>query len=219
MALHHSPSIVTNGLVLCLDAANVKSYPGTGSTWYDLSGNGNNGTLVNGSTYSNGTIVFDGVNDGVSLPKITPTTEATFNSWININGANSNYGAIFANWSDSGGGQAYWIGTNANQSTTIQVYFNGALINSISSRPLNTWMLLTITHSGSLCKGYINGVELFSTASTLITSNNNTSIGYDVTRSNYPFKGSISNACIYNRALGAVEVKQNFNALKGRYGL
>ena len=66
MALSHSPSIVTNGLVLCLDAANSKSYPGSGTTWTDLSGRGNNGTLVNGVGYNSGnlgSLVFDGVDD------------------------------------------------------------------------------------------------------------------------------------------------------------
>jgi hypothetical protein len=66
MALSHSPSIVTDGLVLCLDAGNPKSYPGSGTTWTDLSGNGNNGTLVNGVGYSGdnlGSLSFDGVND------------------------------------------------------------------------------------------------------------------------------------------------------------
>ena len=62
MALAHSPKIVTDGLVLCLDAANPKSYPGSGTTWTDLSGNGNNGTLVNGASYNsvnNGVFVLD----------------------------------------------------------------------------------------------------------------------------------------------------------------
>jgi hypothetical protein len=69
LALSHSPSIVTDGLVLCLDAGNPKSYPGSGTTWTDLSGNGNNGTLVNGVGYSGsnlGSLVFDGSNDYVN---------------------------------------------------------------------------------------------------------------------------------------------------------
>ena len=71
MGLAHSPSIVMNGLVLALDAANSKSYPGSGTTWTDLSGNSNTGTLTNGPTYNSangGSIVFDGVDDGVNIP-------------------------------------------------------------------------------------------------------------------------------------------------------
>ena len=69
MAIKHSPRIVTDGLVLYLDAANTKSYPGSGTTWTDISGKSNNGTLTNGPTFDSGnkgTIVFDGSNDYVS---------------------------------------------------------------------------------------------------------------------------------------------------------
>ena len=76
MSLNHGGKpIVTDGLVLCLDAANPKSYPGSGTTWTDLSGNGNNGTLVNGVGYNSdngGSLSFDGVNDYVSK-----------SSWVN----------------------------------------------------------------------------------------------------------------------------------------
>ena len=71
MALAHSPSTVMNGLVLCLDAANSKSYPGSGDTWFDLSGRGNNGTLVNGVGYDSGnggSFSLDGVDDYSSVP-------------------------------------------------------------------------------------------------------------------------------------------------------
>ena len=71
MGLAHSPKIVTNGLVLCLDAGNTKSYPGSGTAWTDLSGRGNNGTLTNGPTYSStngGSVVFDAVDDYVTVP-------------------------------------------------------------------------------------------------------------------------------------------------------
>lgn len=89
MALNHSPKIVTNGLVLYLDAANQKSYPGSGTTWTDLSGNGNTGTLTNGPTFSannNGGIVFDGANDYVSISN---------SSSLNITGRNITIEVIF----------------------------------------------------------------------------------------------------------------------------
>jgi hypothetical protein len=222
VGLGHSPSIVLNGLVLCLDAANPKSYPGSGTTWTDLSGRGNTGTLTNGPTYSSansGSIVFDGTNDAIALSNITPTSGASFSAWIYINGSNSNFGAIFANWSDVGGGTPYWFGTSAGASSTIQIYFSGTNIYNITSLSLNTWMLLTITHNGSTSIGYINGIQRASAASSLSTSTNNTSIGYDITRTNYPFKGNIAQASIYNRALSAAEVSQNFNALRGRFGV
>ena len=80
MAINYSPKIIRDGLVLCLDAANPKSYPGTGTAWTDLSGSGNNGTLVNGPVYSSangGSIDFDGSNDYSSLSSnIIPATGA-----------------------------------------------------------------------------------------------------------------------------------------------
>lgn len=92
MGLTHSPKIVTNGLVLALDAANNKSYPGSGVTWYDLSGNGNNGTLTNGPTFNVGnlgSIVFDGTNDYVSFNNSGTSTsfdfgtgDMTFTFWM-----------------------------------------------------------------------------------------------------------------------------------------
>ncbi len=94
MSLHHSPRIVTDGLVLYLDAANPKSYPGTGTSWYDLSGNGNNGTLVNGIGYDSnnrGSMVFDGVDDFISI-NYTNSIE-TMSIWFNRNSLAANSGA------------------------------------------------------------------------------------------------------------------------------
>jgi hypothetical protein len=76
MSTKYSPQIVTSGLVLCLDAANKVSYPSTGTAWYDLSGNANTSTLINGPTFSgmnSGVIVFDGTDDYVSMPMNTNT--------------------------------------------------------------------------------------------------------------------------------------------------
>ena len=74
MSNNYGPKIVTDGLVLCLDAADQNSYPGSGNTWYDLSGNGNNGTLVNGVGYNSGnlgSLVFGGVDDYVNCENTT----------------------------------------------------------------------------------------------------------------------------------------------------
>jgi len=84
MGLSHSPRIVTNGLVLCLDAGNRQSYPGSGTTWTDLSGNGKNGTLTNGPTYTSanvGAIVFDGVDDYVSCSASNILNNFSYDIW------------------------------------------------------------------------------------------------------------------------------------------
>ena len=92
MAISYNPRIVTDGLVLALDAGNPKSYPGSGTTWTDLSGNGNNGTLTNGPTYSSangGSIVFDGVDDYAEITDSSNNfdlggIDATLEFWIYI---------------------------------------------------------------------------------------------------------------------------------------
>ena len=87
MALSHSPKIVTDGLVLCLDAGDGKSYGGSGTTWTDRSVNSNNGTLTNGPTFDSsngGSIVFDGSNDYTSF-SATKTAECTFAVWAKSN--------------------------------------------------------------------------------------------------------------------------------------
>ena len=100
MSYSKGPRIVTDGLVLYLDAGNSKSYPGTGTVWNDLSGNNNNGTLVNGPTFSSankGSIVFDGVNDGCNINNnsfINPTNAITFGAIVNLSGYGSNYAPI-----------------------------------------------------------------------------------------------------------------------------
>jgi hypothetical protein len=80
-------------------------------------------------------------------------------------------------------------------------------------------MLLTISHSGSTIIAYINAIQTNSAASSLVSGGGTTSIGYDINRTNYPFKGNISNTQIYNRALTASEIQQNYNALKSRFNL
>lgn len=103
MAYRNGPKIITDGLVLCLDAAGTKSYPGNGTTWTDLSGNGNNGTLINGPTFSSdngGSLVFDGSNEWVacsaSLSKLNITTQFTYEVtfYITSNNAYNRYDLI-----------------------------------------------------------------------------------------------------------------------------
>jgi hypothetical protein len=218
MAFGNGPKIVTNGLTLCLDASDRNSYPGSGTTWFDVSGN-NNGTLINGTGYSNingGTWTFDGVDDGINIGTLTPTGGATFEAWINITSGNSNYGAIFTNWGSSA--DAFFIGTFPS-SNYIQVYFNGFLIFEVLNLPFNTWILLTVTNNGSNVSAYVNGILTNTASGTLVSATGVTSIGYDVNRTNYPFKGNISNAKIYNRALSAAEIQQNYTVTKSRFNL
>jgi len=97
MAVGYNPRIVTDGLVLALDAGNTKSYPGSGTTWTDLSGNGNTGTLTNGPTFDSangGSIVFDGTNDYVQVTGSITVTSATFITWIKRDGNQTSWSGL-----------------------------------------------------------------------------------------------------------------------------
>jgi hypothetical protein len=229
MALSHSPSLVTSGLTLCLDAANPKSYPGTGTTWTDLSGNGNNGTLVNGVGYNSGnlgSLSFDGVNDYVdcgnttSLSAIGGTTNITVSGWAYYTA----YG---------GGGQPYsvitvkgnpwtWLLENPSNTFRFRITAGGSDVNvaDTSTHLLNTWYNVVGTYDGSNMRIYVNGVlkNTVAQTGTLATNAVTAKIG-TFQGTNYNLTGRISNVSIYNRALTASEIQQNFNALRGRFSI
>jgi hypothetical protein len=211
---YYGGPIVTSGLVFAVDAGNLVSYPKTGTSTYNLTGSSNNGTLINGTGFSStngGTWTFDGTDDGINIGTLTPTGGATFEAWIWLETGNTNYGAIFTNWGSSA--NAFFIGTYPS-SDYIQIYFNNSLIINTVSLPFNTWILLTVTNDGTNVRSYINGALTNTASGTLVSANGVTSIGYDINRTDYAFKGNISNAKIYNRALTAAEVLQNYNATK-----
>lgn len=163
-------------------------------------------------------IEFDGSNDGIDLGTstvLTPTTGFTMSGWIYINGANANFGTIYCSWTPS---TSLYIGTKIAASSTIQVYFNGTNNFDITSVPLNQWVHIRVTHSGSTIFSYINGVQTNTTSGSLISNTGTKSIGYDVGRNNYPFKGSIDDIRIYNRALSAGEIEVLYNAKRKRIG-
>ena len=234
MGLAHSPRVVTDGLVLCLDAANQKSYPGTGTVWTDLSGNSSNGTLTNGPTYDSangGSIVFDGVNDYVEATPIIPSY-LTLSTWFKATGVPSTNdsagGAIVVSSPQlyAGALQYYLSYSWVNQRMVFTIQGNNSFsFTSDNSIIRNTVHNITVTYDGSFKKIYHNGQLLKSDAWTTdpvypTTGNINTQIG----RWGYGgyarhFNGNIYSAGIYDRALSAAEVQQNFNATRGRYGI
>jgi len=227
MALAHNPSIVRNGLVLQLDAANLKSYPGSGTAWTDLSGNGNNGTLVNGVGYNsanNGSMVFDGVDDYVT--RITTIDDSldfrnqmSFNVWVfPITGAGL---YIFAKNLNAGYADQQFGCDFENNRTRFILSGNELLQSSANSVPFNTWTSITGTWNGSLQIIYINGtINAQRSFSTVPTFKPNLFIGWrNNGLSTHYFKGSISNLKFYNRSLSSAEIQQNFEATRGRYGI
>jgi hypothetical protein len=233
MGINYNPQIVTNGLVLALDAANSKSYPGSGTTWTDLSGNGNNGTLTNGPTYSSangGSIAFDGVNDYTNLgnaSSITKASQITINCWVRPISlpVGFNKGAVMVRGDTSY--ILYWYETTGSNNRLwfhlpgIDSPFTSSASYLTSNFTTNIWYNISATYDGSSSNLYVNAV-LVNTAtgkSGLINGSNNIYLGYAKDVDGYPLNGNISQVSIYNRALSAAEIQQNFNALRGRFSV
>ena len=223
MGFFRGPNIITDGLVLALDAANTKSYPGSGTTWTDLSGNGNNGTLTNGPTFTtsgSGGIVFDGIDDYIAVGtnyNIPVSSSAyTINVWFKPNSF------------PAAGGLVGW----GNYGSTNQV--NAFRLASNGFRHYWWGNDLDANNVGMVAGSWYNAVALFDGTTrqiwlnnTVVASNNpvgkntvgtsNLTIGKTYTSEYLP--GIIGSVQIYNVGLTSTEVAQNYNAYKGRYGL
>jgi hypothetical protein len=228
MGFNYSPKIVTDGLVLYLDAANSKSYPGSGNAWNDISRGGNNGTLINSPTFSaanGGSLIFNGTNQYASVLNTTGIN-FTLACWISttatsLTGTDAWQGNGII-WSDVAGIASDFVLAILNNQIS---WFTGNPDSSLNgSTILNTgaWFYITAVKngSGSSKQVYVNGVSQGSTgaASGALTANSNIAIGGNTLDSRY-FNGKIANTQIYNRALTATEVQQNYNATKSRFGL
>lgn len=225
MATFYSPNVVTDGLALCLDAANARSYAGSGTTWSDLSGNGRTGTLANGPTYNSsngGSIVFDGSNDYVSIGSstYTLTTGVSMEMWVYLTARDRNQGFMSLNsgtsyinfWMPSSNTMRWEvIGTSASSYSTI---------NSTTTFALNTWYHVVGTANLTNTYIYINGaLETSQSMSNQPTSITATGYVGDYGAVSYPSASRIAMAKVYTRPLTAAEVAQNFNALRRRFGV
>ena len=219
--------IVTNGLVLNLDAGQTASYPGTGTTWTDLSGNGNNGTLVNGPTYSSangGSLTFNGTNRYVQTASgvITITSSWTTNVWFKTTGSSA-IGSLVVR--GQGNEAVQW--RCELQASTGKVNFvmrNSGDQAVLGVTPTNDdrWHLATYTKSGNVITIYLDGNRENSATLTNFAeiSGSNVVIGrLGDSAGSYYFNGSIAQASLYNVALTAAEIQQNFNCLRMRYGI
>jgi hypothetical protein len=217
------PNIVVDGLVLSLDAANTKSYPGTGTVWSDLSRNGNNGTLTNGPTFNagnGGNIVFDGVNDFISILGSTSITTATLLIWVYRNGAQPNYAGIFYSRGFQANGMSFFSTTN-NLSYTWNSSSSTFTFSSNLNVPNLQWSMCAVSISATNAVLYVGSSSGLLSATNNVSNSSTIVNGLRIASDNFwsPFKGSVSNAMFYNRALSPTEILQNFNATKGRFGL
>ncbi len=220
-----APPIVTDGLVFAVDAANKKSYPGSGTTWKDLSGNSNNGTLINGPTFDSGnggSIVLDGTDDRVDVSNISTSDfngEATLLCWL-VCGSNSPESArtgIFGFGSSVH--RSHYVWTNGK--AYFDTFRNNRVENfDLSSLDRTTPHLLAITtKSGGNWNLYQNTTVVKTVAAESTIVWDNPSIGADGSTEAFRFDGKFFTFSLYNRELSAAEILQNYNALKSRFGL
>lgn len=228
MGIIYNSLTPSEGLVLSLDTANRRSYPGSGNTWFDLSGNGNNGTLTNGASLNTGPgggMNFDGIDDRIPCgvaPILSnrfaislwfrPNSLTTSNTYL-LSGLNSslndnNYSIV---WEYLNNNVEFYAGPSLPQAafrTNSQI-----IINSIG------WYHICYNYQGTQLTAWNNGI-LFNTnniSASLNINNGNLIIGSFNT--GYNFAGLIDDIRIYNRALSESEIRILFNSRRRRYGL
>lgn len=236
MGISYNPKIVTDGLVLCLDAANVKSYPGSGTTWNDISTTKTTGTLTSGATYSSndkGIIVLDGVDDHVvvSNPQLFNAGSGNFSidCWLKqktinrYNGivegrATGLHGFLWILNYPSQGNACFFLNTTLESGQNI---YNSTTTNFATTNWMHT--AVTIDRSSEKITFYKNGMQEGSQVSITSSGTIDPGSGYS-----YLIGGDYGGAeahidvsCIkhYNRLLTPIEVLQNFNAVRGRFGI
>jgi hypothetical protein len=236
--LSGGPNIIVDGLVLYLDAANSKSYIPGSTTWNDVSRLGNNGTLVNGPTFNSadgGYIVFDGVNDFITLGDILALgfTDGVFtaDAWVYVPStwtAGSQYPNLISKGASAGWDNAGWSLFVFRDYPGAGIYGwgcgirNGAtsLITqgSINITP-NTFTHICVTADGSNVRLYQNSVLTNTNSQTVNPELNSQSvlIGKDWTNNYFP--GNVAITRLYNRAISSSEVRQNFNSTRSRFGI
>lgn len=222
MALAHSPSIVTSGLVFCVDAGNPRSYPGTGTTWSDISGNAFGSTLTNGPAYTsgvNGYFTFDGIDDFSSVPINTAfnTPSVTFEVWAYLQTIGDRH-ILYVNWTGNS--------LEVNSDRSVAMYNNSSLSQqgaTTAAGAINwgSWnhFVGVYDDGAQALYTYVNGSLLATRTSTPSTSYGVSTHAISGAAFGGEVNGRISVVRHYNIALTAAQITQNFNALRGRYGI
>ena len=232
MAFRFQPKVISDGMILYLDAANTRSYPGSGTTWTDLSSTGITGSLVNGPTFNTsngGSIVFDGTNDRVDVENsntLNPLGNFTIGCWVNLTSIPNTYLGIIDKYNgsfnygymlDIPNGGAGRVSSSFRFVNCVQSGYTEVIANTQFTT--GSWNHLYGTYDGTNINIYVNGT-LQGTAScsgTNVTESTSLKIGGDGASTNY-MTGRITSVQLYNRALSSTEVLQNYTALSGRFG-
>lgn len=222
-------SIVTTGLTVSIDAGFTASYSTSGNTWYDNSYNGNNATLINTPTYSSGYLNFSkSSSEYGTIPNIGTLQNWTAEVWVRFNSSLTNQvGMVIGNQFNGSTSINFTIGTN-NAPTTYNIvagFYQNAWRNTTGFSPaLNTWYQIVGTYDGSTIRQYVNGNASGGTLNISATLQSGGEVRLmrrwdDVVSSSNLIDGDLAISRIYNRALSATEILQNYNAQKSRFGL
>jgi hypothetical protein len=221
MAFGNGPSVVTNGLVLALDAADRNSYPGSGTVWNDLSGNNNSGSLVSGPTFSSangGSIVFNGSNQFINCGNNSSVqiTVGTISAWVRTTSPGASFRSIIAK-------QLAWGLFIADNILVTYDWGTGTTRTTGINIADGTWKYTALTFTQTVGTPSNNAIVYLNGTSVLTTTvqHNNHTVNLQIAEANafQNLNGNIANAQVYNRALSATEIAQNYNALKSRFNL
>ena len=223
MGVYAGPEISSDGLVLLLDAGNTKSYPGSGTTWTDLSGRGNTGTLTNGPTYSSanggyfsfGSAGSQRTSFTYQTPQQTASTAFTWSIWTYPVANSDSY--VLMGYRGTTPLKFYKLTTQKFEMYPAEIFFLFTL---------NVWQNICVIYDGTQggtdnMKMYVNGTQVGlrdGDQPDLLNSAMPFFVGGDPDASEFA-TARIGQVSIYNRALSAAEVSQNYNATRGRYGL
>ena len=237
MSTTYNSSLIISGLTVMLDSTNPRSYPGSGTIWYDISGNNNHGTMSNFSGSGPGsTSGYDTTTKYMMFDRHLGAGDGNVNNIINIQNSPSLIECLCQN----GMSMSMWLKMTSTVCTAMtkwdgswEIYYCPNLVfrtqgaggndggTSLGvSTYLNQFTNIVATHDGTYRKFYLNGVEIYSDTNVISGQNTTSPVaigGYS--NGTYATVGAMHMYSLYNRALSAAEVAQNFNALRGRYGL
>jgi len=231
MGINRGPNIVKDGLVLALDAASKRSYPGSGTLWKDLSRDGNDCT-INNATHDlalPGKFIFDAASERNTLPSTyfnTPTS-MSMSAWFNMTGGSGTYRCVLHKGSGTSvGSSSFWIGVSGAGNLVATIGANNGIgwVGGDTGIPavLGKWYNMSAVWNGSTVRVFKDGVFIKAYALTSYVDPNIdlTRIGASGDTGSYQVIGEISTVNMYyNTALSDDEIKQNFNAQKGRFNL
>lgn len=220
--------IVTDGLKLWLDASNPVSYPGSGTTWYDLSGNSDNATLYGPIVFEDNSLKFNGINNSTyvmtSLKSNFISSDFTFSIWVKrIGDSPSSIGSYIGNFSL--GNKSGYVLANVNSDTSLSIWYgNGSAFPGYTISNLTTnknWINITTSYTSGVERVYVNGIIVLTRNISIYQAQNSRIIigkwAYDY--SEYVLNGYVRESIVYNKGLSGSQVLQNFNATKSKYGL